>query len=268
MQIQESPITPPSPALDDRTLRLDVPRSVGMRALLKAKDLLERGVAAASVHDDAPVYEPARFPWTREVEAGWRDIRVELEALLIRREEMPSFQDILEPVSAINRADDWKTLWLVAMGVESTETARRCPRTMELLRKIPGMTTAFFSILSPGKHIPRHRGAFNGLLRYHLGLIVPEPRDRCFIRVGSRVLGWQEGDSLVFDDTFDHEVWNGTDGVRAVLFVDFARPMHTPFGQLNRALLAAGRYTPMMRQTIRNQRQWEERFYADTTASA
>jgi beta-hydroxylase len=267
MQVQESPVTPPSPELDDRTLRLDVPRSAGMRALLKVKDALERGVATASVHDDAPVYDPALFAWTREVEAGWRDIRAELEALLTRREEMPSFQDILEPVAAINRADDWKTLWLVAMGVESTETARRCPRTMELLGKIPGMTTAFFSILSPGKHIPRHRGAFNGLLRYHLGLIVPEPPDRCFIRVGSRLLSWAEGESLVFDDTFDHEVWNGTDGVRAVLFVDFARPLHPPFDQLNRALLAAGRYTPMMRQTIRNQRQWEQRFYADPADS-
>jgi len=268
MRPDTSPVTPPSPSLDDRTLRLDVPRSAGMRALLRAKDVLERGVAAVSVHDDTPVYDPARFGWTRGVEAGWRDIRAELEALLARRSEMPSFQDILEPVAAINRADDWKTLWLVAMGVESTQMTRRCPRTIELLRTIPGMITAFFSILSPGKHIPRHRGAFNGLLRYHLGLIVPEPRDRCTIRVGSHVSSWEEGSSLVFDDTFDHEVWNGTDGLRAVLFVDFARPLHAPFHQLNRALLAAGRYTPMMRQTIRNQGRWEERFFADDAATA
>jgi len=268
MHPDTTPMTPPNPALDDRTLRLDVPRSSTMRALLKAKDALERGVAAVSVHADAPVYDPAQFPWTREVEAGWRDIRAELESLLARRSEMPSFQEILEPVAAINQADDWKTLWLVAMGVESTQTAQRCPRTMQLLRKIPGMTTAFFSILSPGKHIPRHRGAFNGLLRYHLGLIVPEPREQCRIRVGSRVLSWEEGGSLVFDDTFDHEVWNGTDGVRAVLFVDFARPLHAPFEQLNRALLVAGRYTPMMRQTIRNQRRWEERFFADDQPAA
>jgi len=47
---------------------------------------------------------------------------------------------------------------------------------MRVLGLIPGSTTGFFSILSPHKHIPPHRGPWAGVLRLHLGLMVPEPR--------------------------------------------------------------------------------------------
>ena len=56
-------------------------------------------------------------------------------------------------------------------------------------------------MLSPGKHIPAHRGPYKGVLRYHLGLKIPEPREGCRIRVGEEVRHWEEGASLLFDDT-------------------------------------------------------------------
>jgi len=83
------------------------------------------------------------------------------------------------------------------------------------------MKTAFFSILSPDKHIPAHKGPFNGVLRYHLELIIPEPKEKCRIRVHDQFNEWDEGKSLIFDDTYEHEVCNDTDGFRVVLFVDF-----------------------------------------------
>ena len=45
-----------------------------------------------------------------------------------------------------------------------------------------------FSILEPGKHLPPHRGPYNGVLRLHLGLIVPEPREQLGIRVDNETL--------------------------------------------------------------------------------
>ena len=96
------------------------------------------------------------------------------------------------------------------------------------MREIPGMTTAMFSILSPRKHILDHRGPYKGVLRYHLGLIVPEDAERCRIRVGEDVRHWEEGKSMIFDDTFNHEVWNDTDETRVVLFVDVLRPLPFP----------------------------------------
>ncbi len=103
-----------------------------------------------------------------------------------------------------------------------------------LLEQVPGMMTAFFSILAPGKYIPDHRGPFNGVLRYHLGLKVPEPAEQCRIRVADEYAHWEEGESLLFDDTYRHEVWNDTDGERAVLFMDVRRPLRFPFDLLDR----------------------------------
>ena len=103
-----------------------------------------------------------------------------------------------------------------------------CPRTAALMREIPGMTTAMFSILSPRKHILDHRGPYKGVLRYHLGLIVPRDAEACRIRVGEDIRHWEEGKSMIFDDTFNHEVWNDTDETRVVLFVDVLRPLPVP----------------------------------------
>ena len=99
---------------------------------------------------------------------------------------------------------------------------------MKLLKRIPGMKTAFFSILGPHKHVPAHRGPFKGVLRLLLAPRIPEPAEKCGIRVGTHTRTWDEGKALVFDDTVRHEVWNHTDGVRVVLFVDVVRPMRFP----------------------------------------
>jgi ornithine lipid ester-linked acyl 2-hydroxylase len=101
----------------------------------------------------------------------------------------------------------------------------RGPETTQLVRGIPGLTTAMFSILAPGKRVPPHQGPHAGVLRYHLALQVPQPVDRCGIRVGTEVRHWAEGRSLIFDDTYEHEVWNDTGGTRVVPFVDFVRPL-------------------------------------------
>ena len=91
-----------------------------------------------------------------------------------------------------------------------------------------------FSILEPGKHLPPHRGPYNGVLRLHLGLIVPEPREQLGIRVENQVYRWQEGEAVIFDDAYEHEAWNKTPQTRVVLFVDFVKPtaLAGPFPQL------------------------------------
>ena len=58
--------------------------------------------------------------------------------------------------------------------------------------------------------MPAHKGPFNGVLRYHLGLIIPEPKEKCRIRVHDQFNEWDEGKSLIFDDTYEHEVWKMT----------------------------------------------------------
>lgn len=247
--------------LRTRAHTLGAPRSAFGRLALRLQDRLESAVARVSVLPDTPIYDSADFPWVRELAAQWRTIRAELDQVLVYRDAMPSFHEILKEVGTITHDDSWKTFFLQGAGMDCRENARRCPETMKLLAKIPGSSTAFFSILSPGKHIPAHRGAYNGVLRFHLGLLVPEPRERCRIRIGNEFRSWNEGEALIFDDSFNHEVWNDTAGWRVVLFVDFARPLRQPWHWLNRSLIGMGALAPFLREAGAKQKAWEKRFY-------
>ena len=247
--------------LSDRKHRLAPPKTFAGRLGLALQDMLESFVARVSVHGDPLIYDTRNFPWAAELETDWRKIRAELDRVMVFRDQMPSFQEILKEVGTIQTDNDWKTFFLAGIGMDCRANAERCPETMRLLGRIPGMKTAFFSILSPHKHIPAHRGAYNGVLRFHLGLLVPEPREQVRIRIGNDYRNWTEGRALIFDDTYNHEVWNNTDGFRVVLFVDFARPLRQPWQWLNERLLNASTLAPFLREAGRKQTAWQNKFY-------
>ena len=245
----------------DRTFRLKPPKTFARKLLARFTDAFEGMLARASLIPDVPVYSNQHFPWVNEVEADWRKVRAELDAVMQYRDQMPSFQDIVKEVGLIQKDDQWKTFFLMGIGMDCDENAKRCPETMRALRKIPGVKTAFFSILSPHKHIPPHRGPYVGVLRMHLGLLVPQPRDKVRIRIADQIHLWEEGKCLIFDDTYNHEVWNDTEGYRVVLFVDFARPMRAPFGWLNDRVLNMASLAPFIREAKGKQATWEKKMF-------
>jgi beta-hydroxylase len=251
----------PAPDYRHRRHTLSQPTTYVGRIGLTLQDWLESFVASASIHGDPQVYDTKTFPWAAELEADWKRIRAELVAVLVYRDQMPSFQDILKEVAPIQSDNDWKTFFLKGVGMDCTDNALRCPETMRLLQKIPGLKTAFFSILSPHKHIPAHRGAYNGVLRFHLGLLVPEPRERVRIRIANDYYNWSEGRALIFDDTYNHEVWNDTDGFRVVLFVDFSRPLRQPWQWFNERLMNMTALAPFLREAGKKQSAWQKKFY-------
>ena len=208
------------------------------------------------------VYDSAVFPWAAEVEAGWRAIRQELEAVLTRKDELPEFHDIASDVASLGKAPGWKTFLLTGYGMKSEQNIALCPETWRVLQNVPGLITAMFSVFEPGKHLPPHRGAYNGLLRLHLGLIVPEPRDRVAIRIGGRLCHWEEGRALIFDDAYEHEAWNDTDKVRVVLFVDFVKPLRFPANLVNWLILHIAAFTPYVREAYEKHRSWERGFHS------
>ncbi len=221
---------------------------------------IERFIGRRSLVGDAMFFALERFPWVEHVERNWEVIREELQRVLEDREALPNFQDISKDQIEITDDDRWKTFFLYGYGFEARLGVEMCPRTAALMREIPGMTTAMISILSPRKHILDHRGPYKGVLRYHLGLIVPQDAESCRIRVGEDFRHWEEGKSLIFDDTFNHEVWNDTDETRVVLFVDVLRPLPFPESAVNRAIIKAIGYSPFVLDAKRNQEAWERRF--------
>ena len=213
-----------------------------------------------------PIYDNAVFPWAREIEAEWRSIRAELERVLTRKEDLPGFHELASDVSVISQDRGWKSFMLCGYGFRSEANIALCPQTWRICRKIPGLITVMFSILEPGKHLPAHRGPYNGVLRLHLGLIVPEPREALGIRVENQVYRWQEGEAVIFDDAYEHEAWNNTPHTRVVLFVDFIKPTRQPARFLNWLLLHLAMFTPFIREGVDNQKAWEKKFYQQAEA--
>ncbi|MCH8247621.1 MAG: aspartyl/asparaginyl beta-hydroxylase domain-containing protein [Bacteroidetes bacterium] len=239
-------------------------KNLGGKVLWK----FEQYIAKNSLIGDSTFFDAREFPWSSELEANWKTIRRELDEVLTYREKLPSFQDISKDQVVITNDEHWKTFFLYGMGYQSEPNCARCPETAKLVERIPGMTTAFFSILSPHKHIPPHRGVFKGFVRYHLGLKIPDPPNQCRIRVGQDYGQWEEGKSMFFDDTFEHEVWNDSDDFRVVLFVDFMRPLRFPAAMVNRALISTVRHSGFVQDSRKNMASWEQAFVRKKESAA
>ncbi len=186
----------------------------------------DRLIASSSLVANDPVLDVRDFAWTALLRESWEDIRDEAIAVT-RGEAAPSLATISPDHRSIAEVGKWRSFFLWGYGYPIDDNLARCPRTQALVERIPGLNSAFFSILAPGTHIPAHRGVTKGLITCHLGLIVPRDGD-VRMRVADRVVRWAEGETLVFDDTYDHEVWNDTAGTRVVLLVQFERPLRNP----------------------------------------
>lgn len=221
---------------------------------------LEKLIARYSLVPNTPFLSSEQFDWTSTLEQNWQLIRDELDVLLQYTNELPRFQDISpDQGKSISKDDLWKTFFLYGYGVKMEQNCDYCPETTRIIEQIPGLKTAFFSILMPGKHIPEHRGPYKGVLRCHLALKVPEPKEQCGIRVDREIRHWEQGKTMIFDDSYPHEAWNKTNGVRVVLFLDIVRPMSFPVSILNHFLISLIRWSPFIRDAKKNQEQWDRK---------
>lgn len=247
-----------------RSTRRHLVKRIGWRI----SKLVPRIVSGQSLIEDQPVYDSGGFPFLAPIEANWTIILGELKTILRNRSSLPPFQEISPDQKYISSGDQWKVFILFGFGVASQRNCARCPETARLLRDhVPGLQSAWFSILAPHFHIPRHRGITKTALRVHLGLLVPKQRDKCIMQVGDRTVGWEPGRCLVFDDFYRHEVWNDTDEERVVLIFDFDRPMR-PLGRMvNSALMWGIKRTAYFKDAERNLKSWDERLEAAVEVS-
>jgi len=211
---------------------------------------------------DTPVFDNKDFAWTKLLEENWLAIRKELESILSNHQQFPSLQDIQKEQIVLNQDNNWKTFFLYGFGNKANKNCKACPITTSLLEKIPGMKTAFFSILSPGKHIPAHKGVFKGLIRSHLGLIIPGKKGECLMRIDDQKIFWEEGKAVVFDDTYEHEVWNSSNQVRVVLLIDIVRPFKSPLATINKVIINIISQSFFVKNVQKSYQEWEDKYYA------
>lgn len=216
-----------------RGLRLNYINLVGILDVVNSVFDLHIGGSRRPVFFDKAVTCPPLAALDHQAQV----IREELLALLPEKSHIPRYHDLDQMQRRISAVGDpeksWKIFYLYIMGEKPLENRAKCPETSKLLDQVPGLFQAFFSILDGGKAIPAHHGPYRGYLRYHLGLVVPDENPPS-IRIKDEHYTWKEGESILFDDSWNHEVYNECAGDRVVLIVDIRRPMPLPFAMFNR----------------------------------
>lgn len=239
------------------TKRREKPRRpLAVRIGKKLRRRLDAVIERSSLVPNDPVLDARAFAWTALLRERWEAIRAEALAVLRQPERVPLLDEVSPDHRRIAPPGKWRSFFLYGYGQRLDDNIARCPATAGVVAQVPALNSAFFSILAPGAYIPPHRGVTKGLLTCHLGLVVPDGPVR--MRVGPETVRWADGATLVFDDTWQHEVWNDTDETRVVLLIQFGRPLRAPGRWLAGAFLWAVRRSPFVREARRNIALWDQ----------
>ena len=190
-----------------------------------------------------PWWDAAEFGWTQTLLEHYDEIRQEV----LRMRQPPTGERKAERWDQVGTKHDagdrelvengaWTELVLLNRDEKVAAMVNRnrklCPTTLKLLDAIHpaadmarrGVGESTFSALGSGAHLKPHCGSTNCRLTAHLPLLVPEGGSS--IRVGEEERHYKEGEIMIFDDSWEHEVWQrGTgDSVRVVLLIRFWHP--------------------------------------------
>ena len=186
-------------------------------------------VYAFSSVPSKPYLQPALFPDLQVLRDEWQTIREEALALreASRIQAAQQYNDI--GFNSFFR-NGWRRFYLKWYDNPHPSAAQYCPRTLEILNRLPSVKAAMFAQLPPGGKLGLHRDPYAGSLRYHLGLVTPND-DGCAIFVDGEQYSWRDGQDVVFDETYLHYAANKTEHDRIILFCDIERPMKYRWAQ-------------------------------------
>ena len=222
--------------------------------------LLKKPFHKHSLWGDKKFYDPQLHPITHELESNFPAIQAEVKELLKRYDEFANFQSISPDQTYISNDDRWRMFFFKAAGVSFGKNKQLCPVAMSIVDKHKDVISAYISVLGARKLLNPHEGPWSGILRMHLGVVVPEYQ-MCSLHNGGEVYFWEEGKCVLFDDTYTHMAFNDTDSIRAVLFLDIMRPLPQPWKAINWAILRLSILFPYIWIPYFRHKKWEKQFY-------
>jgi len=226
-------------------------RGLTERSLMWALSVNHRRVARAAGTAAGPEVDRRALPWLDDLEASHPDIRAEYESVgaRLRLGSMNRLTGTTMPVQG-----RWTALVLRHNAGWVAANVDRFPVTVAALRSVPGLRAALVSVLGPGAEITPHRGANNGVVRVHLGLVVPGCPGACALQTGPAWLPWVEGRAFAFDDTWEHRAVNRAAEPRVSLMLEVDRPLDGVDGLVNRLVQPLFRLHPQVRGANRRAR--------------
>lgn len=171
-----------------------------------------------------PIYDPQQFWFTGFLEKNYEAIKGEVVAARSQEGGI----DLRPYDGRLIDMGRWEQLVLYENGATVERACERFPITSSVISTISeasslGMTS--LSVVYPGTHIVPHCGPTNARLRVHLCIAVA---DGAYLEVGGEKLYWTEGKCIVFDDSFEHQVWHRGQLPRIVLIFDVWHPDLSP----------------------------------------
>ncbi|XP_078019063.1 aspartyl/asparaginyl beta-hydroxylase isoform X12 [Epinephelus lanceolatus] len=161
------------------------------------------------------------------LERNWKTIRDEALAVMDQNTGM-----FIPEEENLREKGEWGQYTIWQQGKKVGNGCQGVPKTCALLERYPEATGCKrgqikFSVMQPGTHVWPHTGPTNCRLRMHLGLVIP--KQGCRIRCTDQTREWEEGKVLIFDDSFEHEVWQDADSYRLIFIVDVWHPELTAY---------------------------------------
>ena len=208
---------------------------------------------------DSPKIDNKYFPFLKSFTDNWLDIKEEALEVMKFKEVIPGFQDISPDQYRLATENNWKTFVLFGFGKRLEKNSSLAPKTSKLLEAVPNLQTAMFSILAPGYHIPAHSGVTKGILRSHIGLIIPSDlRIVVFVLIILLHLGKRVRFLYL---TIPMNMKFGMIQIkrRVILLFDFDRPMKFWGRFLNAAFLQVMKFTAFYQDPKKNLKSAEDR---------
>jgi beta-hydroxylase len=222
------------------------PDSIGVRllrsVLVRHHRLIERTAP------EAALWPADAIAGLGELQAGWRSVLAEYDQLERDRERLDVEAVAGLPLGLHGR---WEAHFLIEQGALLPAAERRCPATLALLEQVEGLRSAYFSVMTAGTHLLPHAGPNPSILRVHLTLRAPEPIGASALVVDGQVVEHRPGELFVFDDTFEHEVWNRGTSDRTTLMLDVRRPLPWWVRPIDGTVQALFRLHPVRRRAGR-----------------
>lgn len=221
------------------------------KKLVHVVEIIEKFIMIGS-KENYPILHINQYPELDILEKNYEIILNEYLMYINNDNEIPYMDNLSNAQKRIVDKHKWQAVFLRIYGKNIPQSKLHFKITHELISKINGITTVFFSVFQPETHLKPHRGPYKGILRYHLGLIIPRDTEKCALLIDNIKLNWQLGCSILFDDTYMHEAWNNSDETRVVLFVDIKRRLKFPFNYINDFFLFLIRYSPFVNEIFSN----------------
>ena len=219
-------------------------------------------ILTSQIRTEAFLDKEFYFPKYKLFEDSYKPIKKELNILLNKTNKG---KDIIFTKDTFDKKENayigkdvdvqnnrgWRIFHIKLADTYNQKALKIFPTLISLLKKCPEIINCSVSILDEKTFIPIHNGYYKGMMRFMLPLIIPKDKDNVYLCNNYNKFVWVEGESVLWDDTYPHKVYNYTNEVRIVLYMDVVRNINGFLGKMNTFLIKQLSNSNMIKDEIK-----------------